>query len=561
MLRFLIAMMCWGALSGWVEAQQVGGRPEAGGGKGAPSGPRRADGLSAKVAAERIDTLLAGELSASLPSAAPSPTNAGDEVFLRRASFDLVGRPATPVEIERFVADTSALKRAAVVKELLRSPEFGINWGRYWRDAILSRRTEPRAELVGPTLTDYLAKHFNADDGWDRVAKEMITATGSVRANGATAIIMAQSGNAEETAAEVSRLFLGTQIQCAQCHDHPTDRWTRKQFHELAAFFARVETRTVRNTDVRLDFEVIGRDRGKAYAPATANGKNRSLEHFMPDLNDPKARGTMVQPALFLTDQRINTGTADKLRRDVLAAWTVDEKNPWFAKAFVNRIWTELVGWGFYEPIDDVGPDRECRAPKTLNFLATQFAKRGYQVKWLFQTIMATEAYQRAPGNASTSTALASHASRLRNDQLYDALIGALGVDDLAFDTAPRRGPLANLRSPRRQLAEEFGFDPSEPRDEQAGSIPQALLLMNAKALQTEIDGTDTRTALGELLEESNDNEFVATQLYLRCLGRRPTANELKTCLDHVSGAKNRAEGFEDVLWALLNSTEMLQRK
>jgi len=561
MLRFAGALMCWISLSGWGWAQVAGGTLEAGGGRVAASGQRQANGLSAKVVAERIDTLLAGEMSGTLPSDAPAPTNASDEVFLRRASFDVVGRPATPEEIERFVADTSAQKRATVVKELLRSPEFGINWARYWRDAILSRRTEPRAELVGPTLENYLAGHFNADDGWDRVAKEMITATGSVRKNGATAIIMAQSGNAEETAAEVARLFLGTQIQCAQCHDHPTDRWTRQQFHELAAFFARVETRAVRNTDVRLDFEVIGRDRGKAYAPATANGKNRSLEHFLPDLNDPKARGTMVQPALFLTDQRINTGTTDKLRRDVLAAWTVDEKNPWFAKAFVNRIWTELVGWGFYEPIDDLGPDRECRAPKTLNFLATQFAKNNYRVKWLFLAIMATEAYQRAPGNAATPAALASHGSRLRNDQLYDALIGALGVDDLAFDAAPRRGPLANLRSPRRQLAEEFGFDPSEPRDEQAGSIPQALLMMNAKALQAEIDGADTRTVLGKLLADHADNEFVVTQLYLGCLGRKPTANEMKTCLEHVAGAKNRAEGFEDVLWALVNSTEILQRR
>jgi hypothetical protein len=520
-----------------------------------------ADGLTAKQAADRVNNLLAKELSGAVASDAPPMTLANDEVFLRRASFDLVGHPASPAQITQFVAEKNPDKRAIVVDLLLKSPEFGVNWGRYWRDAIIARRTEPRAEMVGPVLAKYISERFNADDGWNRIAEEMITATGSIRENGATAIIMAQSGNAEEIAAEVARLFLGVQIQCAQCHDHPTDRWKRQQFHELAAFFARVETRQVRDSKVPLDYEVVGRDRGRVYVPPKPDGKNRSLEHFMPDLDDPKAQGTIVQPALFLTDQRIDTGKTDEVRRDVLATWTTDEKNPWFAKAFVNRVWTELVGWGFYEPVDDLGPDRECRAPKTLEFLSSQFVKHDYQVKWLYRTIMATDAYQRAPGDAKTSPLLVSHATRLRSDQFYDALTMALGVKDLQFDFAPRRGPGARLRGPRYMLAEEFEFDPSDPRGEQAGSIPQSLILMNAKGVQQSIDGGDEKTALGKLLAETTDDTEVTRQLYLRALGRQPTEKERSTCLAHVKAAKSRNAAFEDVLWALVNSTEMLVRR
>jgi hypothetical protein len=520
-----------------------------------------ADGLTAKQAAERVDTLLTKELSGAVASESPAMSVASDEVFLRRASFDLVGHPASPSQITQFVAESNPDKRAIVVDLLLKSPEFGVNWGRYWRDAILSRRTEPRAEMTGPVLVKYIAERFNADDGWDQIAEEMITATGSIRENGATAIIMAQSGNAEEIAAEVARLFLGVQIQCAQCHDHPTDRWKRQQFHELAAFFARVETRQVRDSKVPLDYEVVGRDRGRVYVPPKPDGKNRSLEHFMPDLEDPKAQGTIVQPALFLTDQRIDTGKTDAVRRDVLAVWTTDEKNPWFAKAFVNRVWTELVGWGFYEPVDDLGPDRECRAPKTLDFLAAQFVKHDYQVKWLYRTIVATNAYQRAPGDAKTSPLLVSHATRLRSDQFYDALTMALGVKDLQFDFGPRRGPGARLRGPRYILSEEFDFDPSDPRGDQAGSIPQSLILMNAKGVQQSIDGGDAKTALGKLLADTTDDAEVTRQLYLRALGRQPTEKEQATCLAHVKTAKSRNAAFEDVLWALVNSTEMLVRR
>lgn len=521
----------------------------------------RAEGLTASQTAERVEVLLKTELTPSTPDMANRIALASDEILLRRMTLDLVGQIPSPEQVRAFVGDSAPDKRAALVDRLLASPEYGENWGNYWRDVILSRRTEPRAEFMSATLGKYLAEHFNRDVGWDQLAKAMITAEGSVRENGATALIMAHAGNAEEVAAEMSRIFLGVQIQCAQCHDHPSDRWKRQQFHELAAFFARVETRQQRNKDQRFDFIVVGRDRGPIYAPPNPNGKNRSLEHFMPDLNDPQAKGKLVQPVLFLTEQRLDTGKTDAVRRNVLAEWSAAEKNPWFAKAFVNRAWAELVGWGFYEPIDDLGPDRECRASKTLDLLAAQFVKHEYSVKWLYRAIMATAAYQRAPGPADASIFIASQPSRLRSDQLYDSLIAALGADELYFDLTPRRGPFAALRGPRAILAEEFGFDPSEPRGEQVGSIPQALMLMNAKAVQRSMDGTDKSTALGELLAENSDDQQVATQLYLRCLGRMPTEAEWKTCLEHVRAAGNRVEAFEDLLWGLINSAEMLQRR
>jgi hypothetical protein len=171
---------------------------------------------------------------------------------------------------------------------------------------------------------------------------------------------------------------------------------------------------------------------------------------------------------------------------------------------------------------------------------------------------MASDAYQRAPG---ATKLLASRPSRLRSDQLYESITAALGVGDLYFDLTPKRGPLANLRGPRNVLAEEYGFDPSEPRDEQAGSIPQALLLMNSKAVQRAIDGDDPRTALAKLLDKTKDNTEVIEQLYLRSLARHPTEKELETCLNHVKKTGDRTEAFEDVLWALINSTEMLNRK
>ena len=115
----------------------------------------------------------------------------------------------------------------------------------------------------------------------------------------------------------------------------------------------------------------------------------------MPNLEDPSLPGTLMKPALYVTGQELKTGIEDIKRREALALWMTSPENPWFAKAYVNRMWSELVGEGFYEPVDDMGPDRQCLAPKTLSYLATGFQKQAYDMRWLIRTIMATNAYQR----------------------------------------------------------------------------------------------------------------------------------------------------------------------
>jgi hypothetical protein len=492
---------------------------------------------------------------------------ADDETFLRRASMDLIGQPPTPTEITKFVFDPSADKRAKLVDRLLASPQFGENWGRYWRDVIMYRRSEDRSLLASPALTEYLTEQLNKDTPWDKLATAFITATGDVRENGAAGLIAAQFGQTPEVTAEVSRIFLGIEIQCANCHNHPTDRWKRTQFHELAAFFPRIGMRPVNKGDAgQRSFEVVGVNFERRNRPKNANIPQGELEHYMPDLKNPTAKGTLMQPVFFLTGQKLPEGTPDAERRATIAKWITSKQDPWFAKAFVNRIWAELVGEGFYEPVDDMGPDRECSAPQTLDFLAKQFAAHDYDVKWVYRTIMATAAYQREsrsrhlPGETPFA---ANCPQRLRGDELFSALMRAIGVEDDRVPRQPGKGGGGRFqpRDTRAVFNAVFGYDPSVRRDEVTGSIPQALLLMNSPQLARAINGKTDATSLGELLATTKDNEAVTTELYLRCLAREPKPAEMKTCLDHVKQTGNRAEAFEDVLWALVNSTEFLHRK
>ena len=555
----------------WLVCVLLAAAPIGGGPSSAAQAAKPLPGKAARQApleaAARVDALLAEELfgGSSHGTVVLAPLTL-DETFLRRVTLDLVGRLPSSAEITAFTLDASAGKRTAAIERLLALPGFGRNWARYWRDVIFYRRSDERGLLAAGAAERYLTKQFNQNAPWDKLAQSFMTATGDVREEGTTALIAAQMGEVNDVASEASRIFLGVQIQCAQCHDHPTDRWKRQQFHELAAFFPRIGLRPVRD-GMKRSFEVVSHDQDRPRQRPMDMLRLGELEHYMPDLKDPSSKGTLVQPVFFLTGQKLPKGETDLQRRDTLAVWMTSAKNPWFAKAFVNRLWAELVGEGFYEPIDDLGPDRTCSAARTIDYLAGEFVAQGYDVKLLFRAITLTQCYQRESRprrNPDQTPFTANRSQRLRSDQIFDVLAAALGTAEGAGGRNPNAhrpmgGPFGQ-GGPRGHFAAVFGYDPSDRRDEISGSIPQALLLMNSPLISRAINGRNPNSTLGKLLADIADDDQVAVELYLRCLGRQPVEKELAACREHVRTTKHRVQAFEDLFWAIINSPEFLHR-
>ena len=550
----------------------------------------------------------------------PAPP-CSDEDFLRRAAFDLAGRPPKPDGVVKFLAWKEPAKRAEAVGLLLEGDEWAANQARYWRDVIFQRATNGRAQLAESTFEDWLAGRLAGGAGWDEIATDLLTATGDIRENGATGLIFAHDGDPAELAGEVSRVFLGVQIGCANCHDHPYDKWTRDDFHALAAYFPRVRVRRIPTPPptaeiVSFDFaraanaelfrrnpefvfrrfdkdgdgkitrpESAGTDIGRAFAAMLlygdkdgdgaisldemktlrppSQGRNEKMEYFKPDLSDPASEGTLVRPALFATGAKTEIGTADVVRRRALAAAITDPGNPWFARAVVNRVWNELVGSGFYMPVDDLGPGREAVCPDVLELLCDGFVASGHDLKWLLATVANTQAYQRSLGTGSADAApfAAASPTRLRGDQVYSALIQIVG------EPSPSRFPMLerlgagrrpNL-TPRQQVAELFGTDPSTPLGEVTGDVPQSLFLMNGPLVQGRMKATGG--PLGEIVNASDDPAEVVDRLYLLALSRRPTADDRKRALAYVAAAPSRREAYEDLLWAIVNSAEFVTRR
>lgn len=516
----------------------------------------RATAPTPAEAASEVDSRLDRELLGD--KAGQTAPLVGDEMFVRRVFLDLIGELPTAEDVIAFTLDTGSDKRVRLVETLLADEAFGENWGNYWRDVIMYRRSDQRAGVAYGALTQFLTEQFNQGASWDATVKALITAEGNIRENGATGLMAAHGGRPEETVAELSRIFLGIQIQCAQCHDHPTDRWKREQFHQLAAFFPRVAMRPDRDEALRT-FVIEGRDR---FPPRRRSNDNRFIgtaEHQMPDLEHPDQEGPAIQPVFFVTGQQLILGTTDQERRSQLADWLTSTSNPWFAAAVVNRVWAELVGEGFYEPVDDLGPDRHCSAPETMEYLNTSFAASGYDLRWLYRTITSTRAYQRQSRSRrgpDGTPYLANCSQRLRGDQLFAALSAVLGgpIGRIA-PQGPRPGG-----GPRGQFNEAFGYDPSERRDEITGSIQEALFMMNSPLINSQLRARPG-TELGRLLAAVGNDEQLIVELYLKALARQPSDQELKICLAHIQQTGDRDEAAEDILWSLLNSAEFLHRK
>jgi hypothetical protein len=488
-----------------------------------------------------------------------------DEQFLRRATLDLTGKIPSPAQIEEFVKSPDHDKRARLIDRLLDSEEFCTNWARYWRDVLLWRATDMRVITHLPRtygLEVWLGQQLKAKRSWAAITRDLLTAEGmlEIRAptrNGAIAFILAHAGDtaAVERASDTARVFLGIKIQCAQCHDHPDDIWKRNQFHELAAFFGRLtdkEEAAERGSGIHLI-------------------ANPSGEYQMPDRDNPKKTYT-IHPR-FLTGETVPQALSDHDRRKQLADLVTSPDNYWFAAAFVNRIWGALMGQGFYQPFDNMGPLQEVVYPEVLLRLADSFRATNHDIRGLFRTIMNSQAYQRqfrlGDNTADHLRFAAAYPSRLRGDAIWwtlESILGPFpgeqtGAKVFAGGAGIEVSPFAKNKPSLQFLVKKlFDFDPSTKSDELEGSITQAMMLMNNQAINERIRATGD-TPLGRILKEHHQDDSAIQIVYLQTLSRKPTERELKTCLEHIKEVGKRGEALEDILWTLVNSTEFQTKR
>ncbi len=482
----------------------------------------------------------------------PPSEIADDATYLRRVTLDLAGRLPTAAEMKEFRASADPKKRGALVDRLLDSPEYAEYFANKWSALLRNQRTQPLYARGTHLFWQWIRDSMADNKPYDRFVSELVAASGEIDHNPPVAWYR-QVRDMKQQMEDVAQLFLGTRMQCAQCHHHPFEKWSQQDYYGFAAFFSNVS----RKPSGFATEEMIFHRRGVAQA---TNIRTKAA----------------VMPT-SLGGGAVKLEPAQDPRR-ALAEWMSQKDNPFFAHTLVNRYWKHFFNRGLVEPEDDMRETNPPVNPELLSALAGSFMKSGYDLKQLIRTIVTSTTYQlSAVPNAHNAKDRQNfsryYPKRLNAEVLYDAVNTLLGVESKFEGQAPGTRAVAlpdNSYNQSTYFLSVFGRPDSSSACEcertQEASLAQSLHLLNAAEIQTQLARDKGRA--DSLTKDSRPDDDKIMDLYQMALSRDPNADEMKLAHTHLEkkatgksgpdALKGRKEAYEDILWALLNTKEFL---
>jgi hypothetical protein len=481
-----------------------------------------------------------------------------DTVFVRRTYLDLLGILPTADEARAFAADSRKDKRARLIDALMERNEFAEFWALKWADLFRNEeKTIDRKGVQG--FHGWIAAALRENKPVDQFVREIIAARGSTYLNPPANYYRALRDpvtRAEATA----QVFLGVRLQCAQCHNHPFDRWSQDDYYDWAGLFSRVS------------YKVLQNNRRDNLDSHEFNGEQ--IVYLAEEGKVTNARTGQPAKPRFLGAAKALTKDEDPLRE--LAAWVT--ANPLFAKSQVNRVWFHLMGRGLVDPIDDFRPTNPASHPELLDQLSKDFVSEKFDLRWLIRLVMNSRAYQLSAEPNDTNAGDEVNYSRvlprrLTAEQLLDSQHEALAVP-AKFNGYPigmRAGQLpgveaVRLREKRRSSSDTFLTLFGKPmrllscecERSSETTMNQAFNLVSGPEINELLSAPENR--IQKLIDAGKNEREVITELYWYILSRAPTQTELLEFSARVAKAESQRKAYEDISWALLNAKEFIFR-
>lgn len=479
----------------------------------------------------------------------PASELCDDATFLRRASVDIAGRLPTAAEAQSFLVDSSPAKRDALIDRLLESEEHAEYFAGKWSALLRNKRSKAQDAPMNFAFYGWLVDAFKSNKPYDVLVREVLASSGSPAENPPVAWYF-QVKEPQQQLEDTAQLFLGTRLQCAQCHHHPFEKWSQNDYYQFAAFFSTIGRRAP---------DLVMHKRGVA---ASVNKKNKQ----------------QVRPAALGSGELKIAPEEDP--RLVLADWMRSPDNPFFAKTLVNRYWKHFFNRALVEPEDDIRDTNPPSNPELMEVLARIFVESGYDQRALLREITRSVTYQlSAVPNEYNATDRQSfsryYPKRMSAEVLYDG-IGQVTRVPGAFTGLPAGTRAISLPdnsfNSNSYFLTVFGRPEASSACEcertQDASLAQALHLINAKDIQTRL--ADDKGAAAQLAAHPKGDEAALEELYLSALGRKPTQEEVQLALKHITKTRPAGDGqppsiptvkrqaYEDLLWTLLNTKEFL---
>ncbi|WP_397568389.1 DUF1549 domain-containing protein [Schlesneria sp. T3-172] len=528
-----------------------------------PAAPNSTESVVAQppMSTRAIVTRINEEIESRWTEIGVQPSlRADDAEWLRRIYLDLAGRVPTVTESQTFLADKSDDKREALIEVLLEDSAYVRNFTTKWSNLLIGRASNPLVNREA--FAKFLRMSFAENRPWNQIVADLISAEGNNSENGATNFLIAHLNNAATPATAVcSKLFLGRQLHCNQCHNHPFNETKQVEFWELNSFFQ--QTASVRR--IRRDqqtgrqlaafTELVTRDAGGPTYFETRTGLMRVAY--------PRFNGTDVDP-----------GAETNRRRELARLMTTGEQ-PDLASAFVNRMWDHFFGIGFTRELDTLGPHQVASHPELLEVLSAEFIRSGYDIKQLVRWICRSEPYQLSSrfseSNRSDDPSLGDipafsrmYVRSMTAEQTYDSFLTATKAHQVgAVDWVHAE---QNRQQWLRQFVVSYNTDENDEAMTFDGSIGNALSLMNGPLIEKALD-LSAGSFLGEVVRQRSSETEKIRSLCLATLSRLPEPNELSsmkkllrdaatTAGKSANGAVSPAAAYQDLFWALLNSNE-----
>ena len=485
---------------------------------------------------------------------------ADDAEWLRRVYLDVAGHVPSGKVLEDFMKDKDPAKRSKLVDTLLADSGYVRNFTTYWTNTLIGRTTPDKTNRGA--LEKFLRESLAKNRPWNEISYDLLSSEGRFDENGAVNYLLAQlqlNPNSDEypveATARTARIFLGLQVQCTQCHNHPFNDWKQNQFWEFYSFFRQMQREDHEKYNAKTgqmddDYsELVRRNfEGPVYYETRAG---LMLVAY------PKYFGTEV-------DQGGETNRRDELAKSI----TKDDTNKWLARAMVNRMWGHYFANGFTRPIDDMGPHNPASHPELLERLTDEFIKSGYDLKQLTRWICNTEAYNLTskynskneidnPANGEVPLFSHMYVKPMQVEQLYESLLVATSAD--AAGAGSFEASQEQREQMKRQFMQIFGGNDDEDPSVYSGTIPQALLMMNGALVKSATSG-DKGSYLNTVLSNPSykkDPDRIRA-LYMAALGRIPSSSEQKNLQGMMSQYSNPLDAYQDLYWALLNSNEFI---
>lgn len=500
---------------------------------------------------------------------------AEDAEWCRRVHLDLIGRIPTVEELESFLSSEAKDKYSNLVNQLLDddayTEEFSRNWTTIWTNLLIGRTggNANNSMIDRAGMQKFLRDSFARNKPYDRMVYELVTATGNVSPdaenfNGAVNFLIdkVNADNAAQATAATSRLFLGLQVQCTQCHNHPFNKWEQQKYWEMNAFFRQVRARGGRRAQMNgqtaelVDVDFMGESNDVQEADLYYDQRNGELKIAFPVFVD----GTSIAK---------HGAVSEVVRRQELANLMMD--SPYLEKALVNRVWGHFMGYGFTKPVDDLGPHNKASHPELLDYLASEFRKNDFDIRDLIRWVVLSRPYGLSSKMASAkgkevdlvddpqagTMPLFSrfYLRQMRAEELYESLLVATRAE-ASMGSYEQQEQRKNRWL--QQFAQAFGTDEGDETTNFAGTIPQVLMMFNGELIR-QATGSANGNFLDRLVADSSlSNKEKINYLFMAGLGRKAKPNEVKMASQLYTARGNPRETFQDLWWVILNSNEFI---